>query len=166
MSGRTPYRIRSELAIPVSVEEAFRFFENPYNLAKITPPWLRFRVLREGLVMKAGLEIDYKIRWMGLPLRWKTLITEYEPPYLFVDEQASGPYTLWRHRHEFRATPEGTLVSDEIEYVLPFGALGRVTHRLLVRKQLEGILEYRSRTLPYGVLSESSARRNCQSGSS
>ncbi len=152
--------------IPVPVQEAFTFFENPYNLAKITPPWLRFRVLTEGLVMREGVEIDYTIRWLGLPLKWKTIISEYKPPFFFVDEQAKGPYTPWRHRHEFHPAEGGTLVTDAIDYVLPLGPAGRLAHSLVVRRQLEHILEYRRRTLPYGVLSESSARRNCQSGSS
>ena len=159
-----PHRLTSELVVPVPAEQAFAFFENPYNLAKITPPWLRFRVLTEGLVMREGVKIDYTIRWLGLPLKWKTLISEYKPPFYFVDEQAKGPYTLWRHRHEFHPAEGGTLVTDAIDYVLPFGPLGRMAHDLVVRGQLEQILEYRRRMLPYWLLTDSSARRNCQSG--
>jgi len=84
---------------------------------------------------------------MGIPLSWKTVITEYEPPFLFVDEQAEGPYRLWRHRHTFRPGVEGTEVSDQVDYALPFGWLGRIVHWLIVRNQLERIFTFRQKTL-------------------
>lgn len=82
-------------------------FENPYNLAKITPPWRNSPVLIPNFKMRLGAEIDYEFRWMGIPLRWRTRITGYEPPFHFVDEALKSPYLLWRHRHTFRASQEG-----------------------------------------------------------
>jgi ligand-binding SRPBCC domain-containing protein len=143
-----PHVIESGMIAPVSIREAFAVFEDPYNLARITPPWLRFRVTsRERVVMREGAEITYRIRWMGLPLRWRTVITGYEPPFSFVDEQAAGPYVLWRHRHTFTPSGNGTLVADRVEYVLPFGWLGRLFHRLIVRRQLERIFAFRRQAL-------------------
>ena len=96
------------MTAPVPLPQAFAMFENPHNLAKITPPWLNFRVVTpEPVVMRKGAEIDYVIRWLGLPIRWKTLITAYDPPHGFVDEQARGPYTLWRHQHTLTETERG-----------------------------------------------------------
>jgi ligand-binding SRPBCC domain-containing protein len=86
-----------------------------------------------------------------LPLHWQTVITEYEPPFFFVDEQAAGPYTHWHHRHGFKPTEYGALVSDCLDYALPFGALGRLAHRLAVRKQPQPILDYRQNALA-GIL--------------
>ena len=143
-----PYTLDTHMVAPVSVHEAFAVFENPYNLARITPPWLGFRVTsKEKVTMRQGVEIAYRIRWMGLPVRWKTVITEYAPPYSFVDEQAAGPYRLWRHRHTFQPLEHGTLVSDHVDYILPLGFLGRLAHRLLVRRQLERIFAFRGRAL-------------------
>lgn len=123
-------------------------FEDPYNLAKITPPWLNFRVTSaERVEMRKGARIDYLIRWLGLPIRWQSSITEYEPPHEFVDEQKRGPYVLWRHHHTFEETPEGTKVADRVDYALPFGPLGQLMHRLLVRRQLLGIFGFRQREL-------------------
>lgn len=143
-----PHVLESSLLAPVALREAFALFENPHNLARITPPWLSFRITsREKIEMRAGIEITYRIRWMGLPMRWRTVITAYDPPYRFVDEQAAGPYTLWRHEHRFAPAPGGTTVSDWVEYTLPFGWLGRLARRLVVRRQLEGIFAYRRRAL-------------------
>ena len=98
--------------------------------------------------MKPGAEIEYVIRWQHIPMRWKTVIKEYEPPYFFVDEQARGPYKLWHHRHDFVETPEGTIVSDCVDYALPFGPLGRIANAVMVQAQLRSIFAYRQRTVP------------------
>ncbi|MBK9167741.1 MAG: SRPBCC family protein [Bryobacterales bacterium] len=142
------YVLRCEMFAPVPVEEAFAVFQNPYNLAAITPPWLGFKVLRDDLTMRKGLEIDYTIRWMGIGMRWKTLITDYNPPYFFIDEQARGPYSMWRHKHTFESVAGGTKVSDEVVYRLPLGPLGDIAHWAMVDRQLRQIFGYRQKTLP------------------
>jgi ligand-binding SRPBCC domain-containing protein len=136
-----------EMISPVSVEQAFSVFKDPYNLARITPPWLNFRILTAGLEMRLGAEIDYEFRWLGIPLTWKTRITEYEPPFHFVDEALKSPYLLWRHRHEFRPSPRGTKISDRVDYALPFGVAGVLVHKLVVRRQLDQIFDYRQKAV-------------------
>ncbi len=142
------YRLRCRMLVPLPIARVFEVFENPYNLAKITPPWLAFRVIsRDQVVMRTGAEIEYRIRWLGLPLHWKTRITAYEPPFSFTDEQERGPYPLWRHHHTFQPTPEGVVVGDHVEYALPFGPLGRLAHKLVVGNQLRRIFTYRQQKL-------------------
>lgn len=142
------YTLRCEMLTDSSLEKTFAVFENPYNLAKITPSSLNFKVTsQERVQMRKCAEIEYTIRWLGIPIHWKTLILEYQPPFLFVDEQAKGPYSLWRHRHTFQSTPNGVLVGDHVEYALPLGPLGRITHALMVRRQLEGIFRFRQQQL-------------------
>ena len=132
-----------ELITPASLEDTFRIFEDPSNLARITPPWMGFEILTPDLKMREGLEIDYRFRWLGLPMTWKTLITAYVPPHLFVDEALISPYALWRHRHMFEGTPRGTVVRDHVDYALPLGPLGNIAHTLVVRKQVEEIFAFR-----------------------
>jgi hypothetical protein len=146
------YRLVCSMSVPVALQEAFVFFENPHNLARITPPWLNFRITSpEPIRMRKGAEIAYQIRWLGMPMNWKTVITEYEPPFFFVDEQASGPYAYWHHRHDFKPSEYGALVFDCVDYALPLGFVGRLAHRLLVRRQLQEIFDYRQKTLA-GIL--------------
>jgi ligand-binding SRPBCC domain-containing protein len=129
-------------------EEVFRFFEEPQNLAKITPRWLGFRITRaDEPPMREGFRIDYQIRWLGLPVRWRTVIREYEAGRRFVDVQVSGPYRRWEHEHTFEDAEGGTLVRDRVQYELPFGILGHVAHRLLVARQLRRIFDHRSRRI-------------------
>jgi ligand-binding SRPBCC domain-containing protein len=146
-----------DMLAPLSIRDTFSVFENPYNLAKITPPWLHFKILTPNLKMRKGAEIRYSLAWMRLPMHWKTRITEYEPPFLFVDEMEKGPYSLWRHRHTFRPSEKGTVISDHVEYALPFGLLGTMAHTLMVRRQVEEIFLYRQRALN-GIFMEMTAR--------
>ncbi|MGH7393514.1 MAG: SRPBCC family protein [Candidatus Rokuibacteriota bacterium] len=125
--------------------EVFAFFADPANLARITPPWLRFRLLTGVPGLAPFTVVDYRIRWLGVPLRWRTLIREYDPPARFVDVQVRGPYDRWEHRHLFVEDRGGTWVEDRVSYRLPLGPLGRAAHGLLVRRQLEGIWAYRRR---------------------
>ena len=133
---------------PIPIGKAFAVFESPYNLARITPAWLRLRITTpERVTIRKGAEIEYEIRWLGIPVSWKTVITVYDPPLLFEDEQARGPYAHWRHRHGFEEVEGCAVISDRVEYALPFGPLGRLAHRLAVSRQLRGIFEYRQRAL-------------------
>ncbi len=142
------YVLTCQIKAPVSIGEAFAVFESPHNLARITPAWLHFRITTPGrIILRKGAEMEYQIRWLGLPVSWKTIFTAYEPPLFFEDEQASGPYALWRHRHTFEEAEDGTVISDRVEYALPLGSLGRLAHPM-VGRQLRGIFEFRQRALP------------------
>lgn len=142
------YSLRCEMLTKSSLQDTFAIFEDPYNLAKITPLSLKFQVTSPHRIeMRKGAEIEYTIHWLGFPMHWKTLILEYSPPVLFIDQQASGPYRFWRHRHTFEATADGTKVGDHVEYALPFGPLGKLAHAVTVRKQLLGIFNYRQQEL-------------------
>jgi ligand-binding SRPBCC domain-containing protein len=141
------YHLRCELIAECELLDTFEVFKNPLNLAEITPGWLNFQVITKDVEMRKGAEIEYNIRWLGLPMHWKTLIAEYDPPHSFVDAQIEGPYSLWRHHHTFEATADGTKVGDHVEYALPLGKLGEIAHALMVKKQLEAIFKFRQREI-------------------
>lgn len=139
------YRLKRVQHIPVSVDEAWRFFAHPSNLPLITPPWLEFRI--KGYVpdkMYAGMLIAYHHKpFLGLPVTWISEISHIREPDFFVDEQRYGPYRFWRHQHFFETTTNGTEMTDLVHYGLKFGTLGRLIHRLTVRPKLENIFDYR-----------------------
>jgi ligand-binding SRPBCC domain-containing protein len=142
------YSLTRQQLIRRPLQEVFAFFARPENLAEITPASLRFQMLTPTpVVMKDGAVIDYTIQPFGFPLRWTTLITEFSPPHRFVDLQLHGPYAYWHHTHSFTETDDGTIVKDNVRYVLPFGLLGRAVHALVVRRQLSRIFDIRSRIL-------------------
>ena len=138
------YTLKRTSTIPGDMDSVFCFFENPHNLKEITPPWLSFRVKSAtDEVMRQGTRISYTIRWLGLSMRWESLIAEYEKNVRFADEMIHGPYKSWYHVHRFRAVPDGIEMSDRVDYELPLGPLGGLAHRIMVRRQLEAIFDYR-----------------------
>ncbi|ACB74397.1 SRPBCC family protein [Opitutus terrae] len=141
----TIHSLQTEFWLPEKRAQVFAFFGDALNLEVITPPWLRFNVLTPAPIeMRPGTTIAYRLRLHGLPLRWLTEITHWEPPVRFVDEQRRGPYRFWVHTHTFREQGGGTLCRDQVDYAVPGGAW---VDRLFVRPQLESIFAYRERAL-------------------
>lgn len=129
----------------LGIERVFPFFADAGNLEAITPPLLNFHILTpRPIEMKAGALIDYRLKIRGVPVRWKTRISVYEPPHRFVDEQLKGPYRLWHHTHTFEPTAEGgTLIRDRVRYALPRLPLAGLANRVLVKPDLLKIFEFR-----------------------
>ena len=137
--------INSELVIPLPRDQVFPFFADARNLEAITPPWLKFSILTPmPISMRAGALIDYQIKLRGLPLRWRTQITVWEPPYVFVDCQLHGPYTSWVHAHTFEERDGKTIVKDCVHYSVFGGAL---VDYLFVRRDVDKIFNYRTQKL-------------------
>ena len=141
--------LERKLEIRITLPEAWDFFSNPTNLSLITPPGLGFRMTSPAPEkIYPGLILTYKVTpFLGLPVNWVTEITHVREREYFVDDQRSGPYKLWRHRHDFREIEGGVEVRDTVHYALPLGPLGDLAHELLVKKQLRGIFDYRSEYL-------------------
>jgi len=132
--------------LPISLNEAWDFFSSPHNLEKITPPGMGFEVISDSKtqIIYAGQIITYYIRpILNIKLFWMTEITHVAEKKYFVDEQRFGPYVFWHHTHFFKEVPGGVEMRDQVHYKLPFGFLGDIVHRLMVRKQLHGIFDFR-----------------------
>jgi ligand-binding SRPBCC domain-containing protein len=143
--------LRREQRLDAPPSVVFPFFADAGNLEAITPPLLRFRLLTpEPVAMGVGTFLQYALRLHGVPVRWDTLIQEWEPPVRFVDVQVRGPYRLWHHTHELLAIDDGaaTLMRDTVRYALPFGVLGEVARRTVVRRDLEAIFAFRAERVP------------------
>jgi hypothetical protein len=126
------------------IDSIFSFFSDAKNLEDITPPFLNFHVAKMSTTnIQKGTLIDYKLKLKGIPLKWKTLISEWNPPYKFVDEQLSGPYTVWHHTHSFEKLGSGTLISDQVRYKLPLGFLGNLVASSFVQSDVEKIFKFR-----------------------
>ncbi len=133
--------------VPVPLEEAFAFFSNVRNLERITPPWLRFRIVEAPGTLVPGARLRYRLRLFGIPIRWRTEIVEWSPPRGFTDLQLSGPFLLWEHTHRLTAVDGGTEIYDHVRYRLFLGPLGVLIRHLFVGGWVEQIFAYRAEAL-------------------
>ena len=141
---RTLHRLEREQLLDCAIERVFAFYADAANLEALTPSFLRFRIVTPlPIEMQVGTRIDYALSLHGVPIRWRTRITRWEPGAGFVDEQERGPYTHWRHEHTFEARGRKTLMRDTVDYREPLGPLGQVAHVLFVRGALERIFDFR-----------------------
>ncbi|MEL5903331.1 SRPBCC family protein [Elizabethkingia anophelis subsp. anophelis] len=140
------YHLYREQQLNCNIEEVWDFFSSPLNLSKITPQDMKFTVLSDlkNTPIYEGMEIDYLVSpVLGIPLKWKTRITQVNYKKSFTDLQAKGPYRYWNHYHEFIENDKGVMMKDSVDYELPFGLLGKLAHSLFVHKRLKSIFEFR-----------------------
>ena len=166
-------RFETSQWVPYPVELVFAFFANPANLPHLMPPQLETRIedarieppptrpvaqdaSRRFLSVAAGVGSEilitfYPVPWVPRRVSWLTRITEFAWNSHFCDAQVRGPFTAFQHRHgiaaEIRDGAEGTLVSDAVEYELPYGWIGRVGG-VMVRRLLTRSFAYRQKRLP------------------
>lgn len=152
------FQLKTEQTLHSTVPDAFAFFADAANLEAITPPWLNFRITTpQPIDIQQGTIIDYRLRLYVIPIRWRTLISDWAENERFVDEALKSPYKLWRHLHEFEPCEEGTLMRDTVEYQVPLGGL---IERLFVRGQLRQIFDYRYQRLEQ-IFSERNTNEHC-----
>lgn len=134
--------------VSVDVDRAWDFFSRPENLSRITPASMAFQMHTAHPEMTEGALIDYTVRpLLGIPMPWRTRIEGLLAPFQFRDVQLRGPYRRWEHSHALTPIEGGTRIDDRIDYEVPFGPLGEIAHRLVVRPALERVFRYRARAI-------------------
>ena len=142
------YNLKTEQYFDHSIETVFDFFSRPENLSVITPDKMNFNIITPlPIHMGKGKIIDYTIKVLGFPVRWRSIISSYDVPNEFTDEQLLGPYAFWHHKHHFKKHKKGTLMLVTITYAMPYGWVGRLIHWLSVKSQLQWIFNFRAKKL-------------------
>ncbi len=144
------YQIQKEQKVTASLEEVWDFISSPANLKKITPIYMGFDITTKNLPQKIypGMIISYRVRpVLGIPVKWVTEITHVKDHEYFVDEQRSGPYSIWHHEHHIKQIQGGVLMNDIVSYKPPYGLLGSAVNAMVIRKKLNQIFDYREQAL-------------------
>ena len=140
------YQLFREQKVNRSIEEIWEFISSPKNLKQITPKHMGFNIVSGNLPEKMypGMIIAYAVSPLfGIKTTWVSEITHVREKEFFVDEQRIGPYTLWHHQHILEPAESGVVMKDIVTYKPPFGFLGKIANRFIIKRKLDAIFDYR-----------------------
>lgn len=123
----------SSVLLAASPHDVYAFHEDPRNITRISPPSLKVAGVECSVPARVGEEFRLRVSQFGLPLEWTGFWAEVQSPDRLVDGARKSPFRHWRHHHLFRREGEGTLMTDRVEYALPFGVLGRLLDATVMR---------------------------------
>ena len=139
------YQLTSVVKLGGKQKDVFNFFSSPLNLGLLTPQWMKFKIREMPDRIVAGSHIRYSVGLWFIRLGWVTRIVQWEPDNKFVDLQEKGPYRLWWHEHLITSNDDGTVImNDTVIYKIPYGIIGRIVHRLFIKKTLMRIFNFRN----------------------
>jgi hypothetical protein len=137
-------RFLKESVIAASAETVFAFHEAPDAFARLLPPWQTSEIITPPCSLAVGTKVVLRTK-VG-PI-WQTIEAEhvaYEPGRMFADRMNKGPFARWLHRHVVTPRgPEECMLTDDIEYELPLGPLGRLFGGGFARRELARLFAYR-----------------------
>lgn len=136
--------------LDAAVHAVYEFHRDTRNAPLVSPARARFLAIEGEFPVEVGSEVVLVVKQPPAPFaqRWLVRIAELETDRLVVDEAIESPFAHWRHEHRFEALgAERTRMTDRVTYRLPFGFLGRLADRLVVRRQIDRMFaERHSRT--------------------
>lgn len=87
-----------------------------------------------------GESVTWEARHFGIRWRMTSRITAFDAPRYFQDTMVAGPFRSFQHDHFFDPVGKGTRMRDVVRFQSPFGLLGRVVDRVILRRHLERLL--------------------------
>ena len=140
------YTLYAKQTVSKEIGLLWDFFRKPTNLNKLTPEDVHFKI-KSGKSddFYEGKIISYKIKpFKLLALNWVTEISQIKEGSYFIDNQVSGPYKMWHHEHHFKSNGDGTTeIIDKVKYKIPFYIVGKLMHKVFIRKKLLSIFNFR-----------------------
>ena len=148
VSEHSFHEINTEQWVPQTIKQTFSFFKEAKNLERLTPKFLNFKILNQSTQeIEDGTILTYRLSIHGIPFKWKSKITDWNPASKFSDIQLKGPYNYWYHTHSFEERNGGTIIKDRVLYKVPFGFIGDLVVGNFIKKDLETIFSYRTKTI-------------------
>ena len=144
------YTLYAKQTVDKEIDFLWDFFSKPRNLNKLTPEDVQFKIISgKSDDFYEGKIISYKIKPFKLvALNWVTEISQVKEGSYFIDNQIFGPYKMWHHEHIFEKIDDNNCkIIDKVSYKLPLGLIGRWSHNLLIKKQLQTIFDYRTKII-------------------
>lgn len=138
--------------IHAPVSSVFAWHEKDGAVNRLTPPWAPLSlVARKGRGIDKGVEVTFKIKIFGIPMKWQARHIGYKENAMFRDCQIKGPFAYWEHSHLFHErSTDSTVMEDQVKFRLPFGIFSLPFYGY-AKRQLSRIFFYRHQVLKYDM---------------
>lgn len=99
--------------------------------------------------VKTGLirlheSVTWRATHFGIRQQLTTIITAFNRPVHFCDEQQKGIFKSLKHDHFFQRHADVVLMTDRFEFESPFGILGKAFNRIILTAYLKKFLTERN----------------------
>jgi ligand-binding SRPBCC domain-containing protein len=139
--------IRIETHVPATPEQAFDLARDlDFHTRSLAHTGEHIASGKSGGLIDLGEEVEWEARHLGVTWRLRSRVTAFDRPRAFTDEQVSGPFARFVHRHVFEPDGDGTLMTDEWTHTPPFGLLGKIAD-LVLGPHMERLLRARNAAL-------------------
>jgi len=128
-----------------NIDKVWDFYTDIKHLEIITPPQLKLRIIEtSNQQVVDGLRMTLSAKLVLYSSKWHSIISLVDiSKHMYIDEMVKGPFKKWKHVHLFSDIGKNqTLVTDTIEFELPFFFLGKLMEGY-VENNLMKIFEYR-----------------------
>ena len=140
--------LTKESTCPVSPDRVYAWHTRPGAFGRLAPPWQRLSVVDGLTEIRDGSRVTFDLVKGPLRFRWVVEHCDVRPGRGFSDVQVEGPFESWVHRRDFEPQgEESCLLRDEVDYLLPGGAVGKLLAHKRIAKDLERVFDYRHRVL-------------------
>ncbi len=91
--------------------------------------------------------VTWSGKHFGLNLMHKSKITQFKFPTYFVDEMEEGHFKSFKHEHFFLTEKNYTVMIDQLDYETPYGFLGIIFDKIILKKYLTNFIKTRNEIL-------------------
>lgn len=134
---RTRFHFQASCLLVAEPCKVFAFHENPANIRRIAPASLKILSVDAEPTAHEGGRFEMVVQQFGIRVKWNGRWEVVDKPHLLVDVGERCPFPGWRHRHEFKESTGGTLMTDAVEFELPAGRLLAPFARILLDRMFQ-----------------------------
>ena len=127
-----------------SQKEIWEWYDSPGAFRRIMPEWEGISPIQAG-ALRDGEETIFKVSLGPIKQKWIARHHSVKPGESFADTMVKGPFGSWDHHHQFiPKTDAETVVSDKVNYRLPFHIFTGWTAGFTVLPRMRQMFHYRS----------------------
>ncbi|MDP2303702.1 MAG: SRPBCC family protein [Ignavibacteria bacterium] len=121
------YTFEKSVLIRTSKINLFEFHRDTNNLPKISPLFPKVKLISiSEFPLQNDSVIIIQLNFILFKIYWEIRITDFVFNEKIADIQIKGPFKFWKHYHIFTSVDEGTIITDRIDFIPPFGIIGKV----------------------------------------